>query len=411
MDNRTDIAIVGQGLVGSILAIGLAQRGYAVALIESRRPSASTAGHYDERSLALGYKSRQILEGLKLWGEIDSDATAIKRIHISERGRLGSTRLNAEDFGVCEMGHVATLNHLAQTLERELAAYTGITRYSGFQLQKIHRDCATNTLTLEHNGEALTLQTNLLIGADGTTSATRELLGIRQTRYDFAQSAIVANVTPERPHQNEAFERFTPEGPIALLPLSEQRCALVWTRTPEKAEETLSLDNEAFLHSLNKAFGHRLGRFTKTGRRDLFPLSMALPERLTSNRSLLIGNAAHTLHPVAGQGLNLALRDVAVLLDILDRGYEPGSSEQLLTYETLRMRDIKETARYTYTLVKIFSNSSPLLSHTRAASLGLLDKLPPIKKQIAKIGMGKRGYLHAALLHGQAGGSHLDSSI
>lgn len=405
MKERYDIAIIGQGLVGSILGIALAKRGYRIALIEAKSPPTSDHPNYDERSLALGSKSRQILDHLGVWKDIAADATPIEHIHISERGRMGSTRLNAAELATCEMGYVVTLTHLGTIAQQRLDSAGGITHLQNHRLGALEFAGDEIQLTLDHNGQTIGLNAELLIGADGSGSRTRELLGIKQTKHEFGQSAIVANITPEKPHNNEAFERFTPEGPIALLPLSKQRCALVWTRAPEAARATMALDEQEFLRALNRSFGYRLGRFIKTGRRDLFPLSMLLPERLTAPRALLIGNAAHTLHPVAGQGLNLALRDVAVLLDMLDQGAELGSTEQRLTYETLRMRDIKDTSLYTFTLVKLFSNQSPLLSHSRAAGLALLDKLPTLKKRIAKIGMGHRSYLKSALFQGNAGGA------
>lgn len=396
-----DIAIIGGGLVGTSLAAALAHTDLRIALIDARPASSKpTLEDYDERSLALGYGSARIYQALGLWSKIATAATPIQTVHVSEKGRLGVTRLNASDLDSNALGYVVTLRHLGSVLDSSLNHQAGLTRFQGARLQHLEADGEAIEISIATDQGPLSLRAALLAGADGTQSMTRTLLGIEQQDLNYQQHAIIANVTPELPHRNQAFERFTPDGPLALLPLTNNRCALVCTQRPEDAARTMHLSVAAFLRDLNARFGYRLGRFVRTGKRECYPLNLMIPERLTGQRSLLLGNAAHTLHPVAGQGLNLALRDVALLAQLLTQYTDPGSPELLTHYATLRMRDIRATAQYTDGLVRLFTHPSNLLGHLRGAGLILLDRLPPMKRQIARIGMGERRYLYGRLFLG-----------
>ncbi len=256
------------------------------------------------------------------------------------------------------------------------------------------------SLELEQGDTKSQLTASLLVAADGTHSKIRELSGINITRSDYKQSAIVSNVSTEKPHNGEAFERFTDNGPIALLPMSDNRCSLVWTHNTSEGTESLdavmAMNDEGFLNELGKEFGYRLGRFTKVGKRSTFPLSLVTADKNIANRTVIIGNASHTLHPVAGQGLNLALRDVAVLSDLVADLMGPNQTnstivdiESLLkAYEETRKGDLKGTIQYTDSLVRLFSNDNTLLGHARAGGLLAVDRLPPLRKWLTRKSMG-----------------------
>jgi len=221
----------------------------------------------------------------------------------------------------------------------------------------------------------------------------RELCGIASRHDDYHQSAVIANVSTEKSHNNQAFERFTEKGPIALLPLTDNRCSLVWTHDTQNGtddlDHTLSLDDTAFLEKLGKEFGFRLGRFTKVGKRSSFPLSLLTAQKNTATRTVIIGNASHTMHPVAGQGLNLALRDIADLVDlIVANQHDVGCETLLQAYEEKRKADLKTTIRYTDSLVRLFSNDYFLLGHARAGGLLAVDRISPLRKWITRQSMG-----------------------
>ncbi|CAA6802949.1 MAG: 2-octaprenyl-6-methoxyphenol hydroxylase (EC [uncultured Thiotrichaceae bacterium] len=221
----------------------------------------------------------------------------------------------------------------------------------------------------------------------------------------YGQIAVVANLTPEKPHNNQAFERFTEHGPIALLPLSENRCALVWTHPTEGVDAVMALDDEAFLKTLNEAFGYRLGRFVKTGRRAAFPLSLTAADTVTGHRTVVIGNAAQTLHPVAGQGLNIGLRDISELVEqisiTLNAGGALGNPAMLTAYSEARQKDRQSIMTYTDSLVRIFSNDHWLLGHMRAGGLMALDRIKPLQRLVTKQSMGFR-HRHTRLSRGLA---------
>jgi 2-octaprenyl-6-methoxyphenol hydroxylase len=394
-----DIVIVGGGLVGASLAVALAPTTHRIALIEAQSFSASDQS-YDERSLALGYGSRQIYSGIGLWDKISSDATPIENIHISERGHFGVTRLSAQQMRMVALGYVVTLRHLGQVLATAMQGQANLTVFTPAQVegfQALDEGVAVDLMT--DDGQQ-SISTRLLVAADGVNSPTRSKMNIAVREEDYGQHALIANVTPAKAHDNRAFERFTADGPVALLPLSQARCALVWTQTPETAADTLALSDKEFLNALEEHFGHRLGRFIKTGKREVYPLKLMLAERLTGLRSLLIGNAAHTLHPVAGQGLNLALRDVAVLAELLAKTSDPGEEALMQEYEQARSPDIAATARYTDGLLRLFTNPWLPLGHARSLSLALMDRVPSIKHRVARVGMGYRSQLRGPLFRG-----------
>ncbi len=394
-----DVLIVGGGMVGASLAVALMPLKLKVGLIDAYQFGVAEQPSYDDRAIALSYGSSRIYQGMGLWSELSANTTPINSIHISDRGHFGATRLSAEKEKVPALGYLVESRILGKQLyarindsEIDLIAPARLEAFKEtddgliIELQKNEKS--------NENNDSFQLKTRLLVAADGTQSKLRDLAGIGISRSNYQQSAIIANVSTEKPHNNEAFERFTDTGPIALLPLSDSRCSLVWTHDTkagtESLEETLALSDADFLDKLGREFGYRLGRFTKVGKRSSFPLALLTAEKITAKRIAVIGNAAHTMHPVAGQGLNLALRDVAVLADLIAQygNDDAGCAELLNAYENQRAGDLKSTVRYTDSLVRLFSNDNFLLGHARAGGLLAVDRIAPLRKLFTTKSMG-----------------------
>lgn len=387
-----DVLIVGGGMVGASLAVALMPLNLNVGLIDAFKFGVTEQPSYDDRAIALSYGSSRIFSGMGLWGELSDKTTAIKKIHVSDRGHFGAARLSAEQEKVPALGYLVESRvlgkHLYDIINKSNIDLIVPASVEGFT--KVENALA---IDLVKNNKQFQLKTRLLVAADGTQSKVRKFSGIGTNRGDYQQAAIVANVSTEKPHQGQAFERFTDAGPIALLPLSGNRCSLVWTHSTadgmETVDATMALNDNAFLEKLTDEFGYRLGRFTKVGKRSTFPLSLVTSQKNTAKRTVIIGNASHTLHPVAGQGLNLALRDIAVLADLITEYLDDvGSNKLLETYEAQRLGDVKTTVRYTDSLVRLFSNDSFLLGHARAGGLLAVDRLPPLRKWLTRQSMG-----------------------
>ncbi|ACL73837.1 2-octaprenyl-6-methoxyphenyl hydroxylase [Thioalkalivibrio sulfidiphilus] len=392
-----DILIAGGGMVGATLALAVARNGYRVGVLEARPPGEPGQPSYDDRTTALAYGSRRILEALGLWQGVADQATPIEHIHVSERGRFGVTRLSAADENVPALGYVVANRAigaawLAALKDSSVELITPAT----VQAYRVHADGVSVQIRGQDDATR-ELRARLLVAADGTHSMLRQLAGIGVHERDYGQTAVIANLTPGRDHGGVAYERFTDEGPIALLPMSEGRCALVWTRPADQVDVTLALNDADFLAALQDRFGHRLGRLRKVGRRAAYPLKLVRAVRDTAARLVLVGNASHTLHPVAGQGFNLALRDVAVLADLLAGaardGSDPGAPALLDAYSAWRREDLDTVQTYTDGLVRLFTNPWPPLAHARGAALAALDLCPPLRHRLARQSMGLAGRL------------------
>lgn len=392
-----DTAIIGGGLVGISLACVLGARGLRVAVIEAVSPPAGEGPGCDDRGLALAYGSRRIFEGMDLWGTIGPEATPIHRIHVSERGRFGATRIDRDDEGVEALGYVVESRVLGRILMERLADLESVEWICPAALESVTSEGTAACVELRAGGVSRTVRARLLVAADGAHSAVRAALGIPVRRREYGQSAVLANVTPERFHGNTAYERFTEQGPLALLPLGPDRCAMVWTRRDERVAEVLALDDAGFLAAIQVCFGERLGRFLRAGVRTAQPLSLTLALEPVRPRVALLGNAAHTVHPVAGQGFNLGLRDVAVLaelvVDATARGDDPGDAPLLDAYARRRRRDQRRVALFTDALVRVFAVPLAPVAAMRTAGLVALDLCPPAKHRLARRAMGIAGRL------------------
>lgn len=381
---HVDIAIVGGGPVGAALAAGLDASGLTVAVLEAQEKTIATPPARDPRALALSQGAHLILSRLGAWDALAPHATAIESIHVSQRGGLGRAVLTAQDVGAAALGYVAEYGDLHAALSDRMtrcAAENNMTLLTGARVTDVKATPGYGMVGYEHHGAKKMLTASLVVLSEGGKSLPAAL---REDK-DYGQSAVVCTVKTEQPHDRRAYERFTPEGPIALLPLGDDY-ALVWTTPNAQLEARLALSDADFLTQLQSAFGDRQGRFLAASRRASYPLKLLLAAASPSPRIVRIGNAAHTLHPVAGQGFNLGVRDAWKLAEtLLDTPRERiGEAAFTQRYEKTREFDIAGGSLMTDILVETFSNDRFLLKHARGAALILLDLLPPLKTQFAR---------------------------
>ena len=366
-----DVAIIGAGPVGMALASALKDSGLDVRLIDARARGA-WAG--DPRALALAHGSRQLLEKLQAWN--DSAATTIDEIHVSQRGGFGRTLLSAADCGVPALGYVMRYKDLTGALAARIAAEQLLDEC---RVEQIATDNDFATLTLTHAGVSQRLTTRLVVHAEGTPANDPDV-SVR----DYHQHAIIAQVTPAQPHRHRAWERFTPNGPLALLPQGEDY-AVVFTVPSEQAARLLELGDDDFLSVLREQFGRRVD-FIGSGSRASFPLALRVRSPITRQRQVWIGNSAQTLHPVSGQGFNLGLRDAAELSTaLLDPGRRDcGDTLTLAAYARGRQTDRRFGMGFTDSIVRLFSNDLAPLRCARGIGLLALDLAPPLRHFVAK---------------------------
>lgn len=383
------LAIVGGGLVGASLALalqrGAKERGWTIELIEPFEPGHDYQPSYDARSTALSYGTRLIYQRLGVWGQIAERAEPITDIHVSDRGRAGVTRLDAASQQVQALGYVvenAWIGHcLWQALDDNV-----VTRRCPAEVEYMRAVPGGYRLTLT---DSQTLDCDLAVLADGGRSGLREHLGIEVKQSPYGQTALIANVTPGIPHGGRAFERFTDEGPMALLPLPDNRCALVWTRPERDAARLGSIPETEFLDELQQAFGYRLGGFQQVGARHLYPLVLIEAEEQVRSSLVVLGNAAHSLHPIAGQGYNLSLRDTEALAVALLHSSAPlGALSVLQGYHRQQRSDQRLTVGFSDQLTQLFGESGRLSVAGRNLGLLGLDLLPPAKAWFARQAMG-----------------------
>ncbi len=450
-----DIVIAGGGLVGASLAVALHGSGYRVAVVEPVPPQAESQPSFDDRQTALAPTSRRFFENLGLWEAIEAGASPIRRIHVSDRGHGGFTRLDAAEEGLPALGHVAPNRVLGAVLAPAMAEAADV--FCPARITQTHpvmepaeagsdpdaarapaddpaghatsspaeTQAVARQVVIETESGPQTVSTRLLVVADGMRSTTREALGVGLDERDYGQSAIIANLRTQYPHHGTAYERFTPDGPLAVLPAGEDAASLVWTLPHDEAQAAATQWSEtAFLQALQSAFGWRLGRLEAVGKRQVYPLWAVTADQFCAQRAVIMGNAAHALHPVAGQGLNLALRDVAGLVEALGGGRplgkagetddacrpaetgelgppaeadgsagpaDPGDPDRLAAYARSRRSDYRRTFTFTDGLVRVFSNEFLPLVAARNVGLTLLDLFPPARRALLKQATGAAG--------------------
>ena len=379
------IIVVGGGPVGSVLALALQQQNIPFIMLEARAKGAS---HRDKRALALSYGSRLILEELGVWQAIEAKATAINTIHISQRGGLGRTKLNAAEHNLPAIGYVLPYGALTQALDAKLDLNSVI--YEA-EATAIKPSQTASEVTFTHVNTKQTLQSPLLVVADGGRSLG-DIDNIKKETKEYGHDALVTKVTAELPHNNIAYERFTPQGPMALLPNGERDFSLVWTGLQANIHALAGLPDIEFLKRLHEAFGDRVGKFISVEKRMSFPLKLSTLNPSIAPHLAVIGNAAQTMHPVAGQGFNVGMRDAWTLADLIVNSPPEnwGGADMLANYSQQRKRDTRGGILFTDLLVNVFGNEIIGLQAARGLGLGALDLMSPLKNMlVSKMSFGK----------------------
>jgi len=406
-DNRFDVIISGGGLSGALMALSLSalldqqQSPLKIAIVEANPVLTDPSRSFDDRVLALSHGSAAYLEYVGAWQYLHKHVEPINNIHISDRGYYGKARLYAGQHHVDALGYVAEMSVIGVAFLKALATKNNITWFTPDSIKQIQWQATQVNVEL-NSGTKLTAA--LLLACDGANSPCREFASIKSTSSDYNQSALIVNVGTAIHHNNVAYERFTETGPIAMLPLSAApntrdtqqksagRCSLVWTLTPALAEQMLQLSDDEFAQQLAQSFGHWLGNITQVGKRAIYPLKLVQANEQVYHRMALIGNASHTIHPIAGQGFNLGLRDVSDMTQVIKKALanqqDIGAFTNLMQYAKVRQQDQQQVITLTDSLVTLFSNQLPPLVAGRNIALKVLNYIPAIKNALVKKTMG-----------------------
>ncbi len=378
--------------MGASLAAALGGTGVRVLLVESVPFGAAGQPSFDERTTALGNASRRIFEALGVWPALAPEAAAIRSIHVSDAGRFGFARLQAQEQGIEAFGYVVPNRALGAALWARLRESALLSLRVPARVTALEIAAAGVRLEVEAGGATEAFSARLVVAADGAHSQVRAAAGIEAGVEDYQQVAVVANLRSDEPHGGRAFERFTPSGPIALLPLAGGGRAAIWAMAPAQSQRLLALEDAAYLAELQDAFGWRAGRFTQLGRRASYPLQLTRAAAPVALRTVLIGNAAQALHPVAGQGFNLGLRDAAMLAEVIaGQPGDAGSAERLQRFAAWRSADRSGVVRFTDSLVRLFGDTRPGVGLLRNLGLLAFDLSPQAKSALARVSAGFGG--------------------
>jgi 2-octaprenyl-6-methoxyphenol hydroxylase len=383
-----NIVIVGGGPVGATLALLLAKQGVSVTVLEARK---QRAAYNESRALALSFGSKRILEKLGVWGSLAKSATAIDTIHVSQKGSLGRSKLKASDYEQDALGYVLSYGALSESLNVALASQSLVNFVFEASAEDIAHTSTHASVTFSHQGKSHSLSSRLVVLADGGRSLD-EIAGLVKETKEYGHDALISKISAELPHNNIAYERFTANGPMALLPNGEHDFSLVWTGKKEYVSELLALNDAEFLSQFHEQFGDRVGQFLSVEKRMAFPLKLSQLKTTDTPHLVVIGNAAQTMHPVAGQGFNVGLRDAESLAQSIatTTPADLGCPKMLADYHASRQSDTKNGLLFTDFLVNIFSNDVVGVNGLRSAGLGLFDVIKPIKQHlVSKMSYGK----------------------
>ncbi|MFP8967620.1 2-octaprenyl-6-methoxyphenyl hydroxylase [Pokkaliibacter sp. CJK22405] len=403
--HQVDILIVGGGLVGASLACALLpyarSTGLSIAVVEQvalpSEQSQPWQPSYDARGTALSFGTRLIYEDMGLWQQLSEHASPIEHIHVSDQGHYGTTRLHAEEEGVPALGYVVENHWVGRVLHGALSNEEAIEWLCPATVTGIVMQADGAAVTIDQQGGKKTLKASLVVMADGGRSALATELGLDYLEMPYHQSALVSTITPSHHHNQVAYERFTEEGPLALLPLEngadgKPRMALVWTTPEEELEARMEWVEDDFLAAVQDAFGYRLGRFEKMGERYAYPLALKQAREQIRSRLVVLGNAAHSLHPIAGQGYNLALRSVAMLAQLLQEAHQQGRDvghlDTLQRFLEMRQQDQLLTIGFSDKVMKLFSQPRWPARLARDTGLVALNLFAPARHRLARAAMG-----------------------
>ncbi|TOD61043.1 2-octaprenyl-6-methoxyphenyl hydroxylase [Vibrio parahaemolyticus] len=388
-----DVVIAGGAMAGATLALAiehLSRGALRVAVVEPFKAQSDQHPGFDSRSIALSYGTVNLLRHIELWSAIEPFTTPIEHIHVSDRSHAGMTDITKHDVGVEALGYVVELADVGRVYQELLTHSTAIDLYCPDSAKHITRTQENVTIELA-SGELLNAK--LLVAADGAVSQCCQQIGLELSEHDFDQVAVIANIVTQEPHQGRAFERFTENGPVALLPMSDNRMSLVWCLRPDEAQIVMELSESEFLERLQQDFGWRLGAMQKVGLRASYPLLLRHRKQNISHRFAIVGNAAQTLHPIAGQGYNLGIRDVVTLAEeLVKQGEDVGRYQGLIRFSQRREADRNETIWLTSSLVHVFSNDLLAMRIGRNTALAAMDNLSIFKQPLLRhtLGLVKR---------------------
>ncbi|WP_223787906.1 FAD-dependent monooxygenase [Marinicella meishanensis] len=389
----TPVAIVGGGLVGMALALSLAQRGIASLLLEAAAVDADPSEHFDDRTLVVNPAAWQFWQELGIWSLLDSQATPIHHVHVSNQGQFGVVHFNHDELQVPQLGHVVAAKTLAHELWQQVQQQPLIDCRQPAQLTDFQVQNDGVELQFDANGQGHTLQAQLLVAADGVQSAIRQQLQLATDIKSYERTAIICNVQTDQGHQHRAFERLTREGPMALLPFNN-RFGFVWSMNNDQADAMMAADDATFMAQAQQGFGYRAGQFQTIGRRSRYPLYRIKVPKQHAQRVVLMGNAAHAVSPVSAQGLNLAVRGIkrlaAVLAEHHQQGNDLGAEAALQAYQQASERDQQRTLNYTDDLMTWFQIDEPLVNTIRSMGLVAINASLPLKRKLFETAGGLR---------------------
>ncbi|NKB65385.1 MAG: 2-octaprenyl-6-methoxyphenyl hydroxylase [Gammaproteobacteria bacterium] len=392
-----DVVIIGGGLVGASLAVALVPTGLNILVVESIEFDSKAQPSYDERTVALTHSAKLIYTGMEIWNAIASQqAEPIKDIHISNAGHFGKTHLSYQQVGTEALGYVVPTRILGKVLWERMQQSSNIHLMTPAQAVSISTIEGGKKIDIQPDGQKplLHIKTRLLAIADGGRSAINAQLNIERSIKEYEHAAVLSIVSTSKDHHHRAYERFTPEGPLALLPNGRKTHALVWTTHKDNLEERMRLSDEKFIEELQTAFGDKAGNFSHPSKRNCYPLTHGIVKNPISHHGVIVGNAAHTVHPVAGQGFNLGLRDVAALAEAIYHHRHRstlGGLEMLNNYSQSRQRDARMVSWFTHGLISLFSNDFVVPALTRNLGLSAIELFPPAKRFFLRRTMGLTG--------------------